>query len=394
MKIAFVVQRYGQDVLGGAELLCRLVCERLAAGGHEITVYTTCAKEYTTWKNEYPAGETIQKGVVVKRFSVSKQRDMDSFNAYSEWIFSHGHTEKDEWEWLDRQGPAAPDLLEALEKEEHGHDLFIFFTYLYYPTYWGMKRIKGIKTLVPTAHDELPLYLGIMKEVFAAPSALLFNTESEKELLGRHFSLEGKYLDTIGTGVDIPENLDIAGFCRKHGLASPFILYAGRIEPGKGCQELLDYFLECCPENLELSLVLIGNLLMKLPPHPKIRSLGFLSLEEKNSAMAAARMTIHPSHYESLCMAALESLAVKTPILVQEAAAPLKEHCLRGQCGLFYSDAREFGAALTLLLADSRLSKILGENGFAYVQENYSWPGVMGKYEQLFRYLTAPGKSD
>jgi len=394
MKIAFTVQRYGQDVLGGAELLCRLVCERLAAAGHEITVYTTCAREYTTWKNEYPAGETIQKGVVVKRFSVSKQRDMDSFNAYSDWIFSHGHSEKDEREWLERQGPAAPDLLEALEKEEAGHDLFVFMTYLYYPTYWGMKRIKGKKALVPTAHDELPLYLGIMKEVFAAPAAFLFNTESERLLLERNFSLEGKYLDIIGTGVEIPENPDTAGFCEKHGLVPPFILYAGRIEPGKGCQELLDYFLEYSRENPELCLGLIGNLMMKLPSHPQVRYLGFVSPEEKNSAMAAAEMTVHPSHYESLCLAALESLAVKTPVLVQEAAAPLTEHCLRGQCGLFYSDAREFGAALKLLHADARLRKTLGENGFGYIQGNYSWPRVMGKYERLFCYLTGPGKSD
>jgi glycosyltransferase involved in cell wall biosynthesis len=389
MKIAFVVQRYGEDVLGGAELLCRLVSERLAAAGHNVTVYTTCAKDYTTWKNEFAAGKTALNGVGVKRFKVQKQRDMDSFNAYSDWIFSHGHTEKDEWEWLDRQGPCVSDLLEALEKEEADHDLFIFFTYLYSTTYWGMKRIKGKKTLVPTAHDEPPLYLGIMKEVFAAPAAFLFNTESERKMLARHFSLKGKYQDIIGTGVEIPENIATAGFCQEHGLVPPFILYAGRIEAGKGCQELLDYFLGISRDNPELSLVLIGNLLMSLPSHPKVRYLGFLSPEEKNAVMASARITVHPSRFESLCMAALESLAVRTPILVQEATAPLKEHCLRGQCGLFYSDAREFEAALKLLLADSRLRKVLGENGFAYVQENYSWPRVISKYERLFRHLAA-----
>ncbi len=389
MKIAFVVQRYGQEVLGGAELLCRLVSERLAAAGHEITVYTTCAKDYTSWKNEFAVGETIVKGVAVKRFKVQKQRDMASFNAFSDWIFSHEHSEKDEWEWLEKQGPCVPDLLEALEREEADHDFFIFLTYLYYPTYWGMKRIKGKKTLVPTAHDEPPLFLGIMKEVFAAPSALLFNTESERELLARHFSLKGKYQDIIGAGIEIPENVETAGFCRKHGLVPPFILYAGRVEPGKGCQELLDYFLASSRQNPQLSLVLIGNLLMSLPSHSRVKYLGFLSPEEKNAAMAAAEITVHPSRFESLCLAALESLAVRTPILVQEAAAPLKEHCLRGQCGLYYSNAQEFEAALRLLLADAKLRRVLGERGFAYVRENYSWPKVIGKYERLFHHLTA-----
>ncbi|MEW5900769.1 MAG: hypothetical protein AB1715_04825, partial [Acidobacteriota bacterium] len=75
-------------------------------------------------------------------------------------------------------------------------------------------------------------------------------------------------------------------------------------------------------------------------------------------------------------------------ILVQEAADPLKEHCLRGQCGLYYSGPREFDAALRLLLDDERLRRALGENGFAYIKENYAWPKIIAKYEKLFRHLS------
>jgi glycosyltransferase involved in cell wall biosynthesis len=387
MKIAFVVQRYGPEVMGGSELHCRFIAERVAAAGHEVSVYTTCAKEYTTWENVYPPGLEMLNGVTVRRFPVAKPRDMASFNDYSDWLFSHDHTERDELDWLDRQGPLAPDLLEALASEEGRHDAFIFFTYLYYTTYWGLKKIKGPKTLVPTAHDEPALRLGIMKEVFSAPAAFMFNTESERKMLGRLFSFEGKFQPIVGVGVEIPDRPNVKGFCRKNDLAGRFILYAGRVEPGKGCRELIDYFLAYSPSDPETQLVLIGNLLMMVPSHPRVRYLGFVSPEDKNAAMAAAGVTVHPSRLESLCMAAQESLAVRTPLLVQEAADPLKEHCLRGQCGLYYSNGREFAAALGLLLGDPRLRKVLGENGFAYVRKNYAWPEVMAKYERLFQFL-------
>jgi glycosyltransferase involved in cell wall biosynthesis len=389
MRIGFVVQRYGLEVMGGSELHCRLIAERLAKAGHKITVYTTTAKDYITWKNEYPAGETELNGVKIKRFAVARPRDIESFNAYSDWIFHHDHTEKDEREWLDRQGPQTPELIQVLEKEESDQDVFIFFTYLYYTTYWGLKKVKGKKTLVPTAHDEPALRLGIMREVFTAPQAFMFNTESERRMLGRLFSFEGKYQEVVGVGVDFPDRADLGrqAFYQKHDLNPPFILYAGRIEPGKGCGELVGYFMRFGQFHPELSLVLIGNLLMSLPAHPRLRYLGFVSAEEKNAAMAAAEVTVHPSHLESLCMAALESLAVRTPILVQEAADALKDHCLRGQCGLFYSNYEEFKSSLGLLLGNKRLRAVLGENGFAYVQENYAWPIVIGKYEKLIRHF-------
>ena len=230
MKIAFVVQRYGKEVMGGSELHCRLVAERLVGAGYDCTVYTTTAKDYITWMNEYSPGETLLNGVTIKRFSVEKERDLESFNKYSDWIFFNDHSHNDEIEWMERQGPCSSALMEALEREEAEHDLFIFFTYLYYNTYWGLKKIKGKKVLVPTAHDEPALRLNLMSDVFTTPQAFVFNTESEKRMLSRLFSFEKKYQDVVGVGVDIPENLMTSSFELKYGLMPPYILYAGRIE--------------------------------------------------------------------------------------------------------------------------------------------------------------------
>lgn len=387
MKIAFVVQRYGLEVMGGSELHCRQVAERLAAAGHDCTVYTTTARDYITWKNEYNPGETILNGVLIKRYPTEKERDIESFNAFSDRIFFSDHNRDDEIEWMDRQGPCAPRLLDALEKESAGYDLFVFFTYLYYNTYWGLKRVPGPKALVPTAHDEPALHLGIMHEVFSEPDAFVFNTSAEKAMLERFFEFDGKYQDTVGVGVTIPGELPDTGFCGKHGLRNPFLLYAGRIEPGKGCQEMLDCFLSYAEHHPGIQLALIGKLLMDLPERPDIRYLGFLSPEEKNQAMARADVTLHPSHLESLCMAALESLAVQTPILVQGRTEPLRQHCLLGNCGLWYTNAREFEEALDLLLGDLDLNRALGRAGLNYVRSRYAWDAIVEKYDKMFLFL-------
>ncbi len=387
MKLAFVVQRYGKEVMGGSELHCRQIAEKMVKAGYDCTVYTTTAKDYVTWENEYSPGESLLNGVHIKRFLVDRERDIESFNKYSDWIFFNDHTQKDEWEWMEKQGPSSPALLDALEKQEKEHDLFIFFTYLYYNTYWGLKRIQGKKVLVPTAHDEPALHLGIMKEVFSAPDVFMFNTASEKDMLSRQFSFEEKYQEIVGVGVDIPEEVDTRMFFQRHRISVPYILYAGRIEPGKGCGELIDYFLRYYRQNPNLKLVLIGKLLMELPSHPGIRCLGFVSQEDKNAAMRGALATIHPSYFESLCMAALESMAIQTPIIVQEKTDPLKQHCINGKGGIYYADYQEFAADLDLLLNDKKLREVLGNNGFTYVRENYSWPKVVDKYKKMFANL-------
>ncbi len=203
MKIAFIVQRYGTEILGGSEYHCRLIAERLATK-HEVEVLTTCARDYVTWKNEYPEGADRVRGVTVRRFAVAETRDIASFNQFSDWIFNNPHTADQEMEWLRRQGPWSPALLEYLKRHHQQYDALIFFTYLYAPTVLGLRVAPGRSILVPTAHDEPAIHLDLYKEVFTLPAAIAYNTEVERRFLETHFSIRAVAEETVGCGVDLP----------------------------------------------------------------------------------------------------------------------------------------------------------------------------------------------
>ena len=204
MKIAFVIQRYGAEVLGGSEHLCRLVAERLVAT-HDVEVLTTCAQDYVTWKNDYPEGSDRIRGVTVRRFANAQIRDIDAFNKYSDWIFSTPHTRADEMEWLKQQGPWCPALTDYLRRHHQQYDVLIFFTYLYTTTVLGLEVAPARSILVSTAHDEPAIRLGIFKEVFQKPAALCYLTESEQRFVRAQFHDRPLIEEVVGVGVDLPQ---------------------------------------------------------------------------------------------------------------------------------------------------------------------------------------------
>ena len=444
MKIAFIIQRYGTEILGGSEYHCRLIAERMAAR-HQVDVLTTCAREYTTWKNEYPEGLDRVRGVNVRRFANARTRDLESFNRYSDWIFNYPHTREDELRWLEEQGPWCPPLLEYLQKQHQQYDVLIFFTYLYAPTVLGLQIAPRKSILVPTAHDEPAIHLGIYRELFAAANAVAFNTEAEKTFLSRTFDIRTIVEATVGCGVDlldtdgqgkprrgvdaplegplVPEDAEDPDpaeatqkdgvargrrgrgprpsrpmadrkrgigeiFRRRHRLFGPLALYGGRIDPGKGCEELFEYFTTYRAGGGHASLALMGAKLMPIPETPWLRFAGMLPEAERLQALDAADVVIVPSPLESLSLLALEAMAMGTPVLCNARADVLVEHCLRSNAGLFYADRDEFVEALSLLMADERLRSQMGRNGRAYVQAHYRWEVILGKYDRLIGGLT------
>ena len=387
MKLAFIVQRYGREILGGAETLARQIAERLARR-HDIEVLTTTARDYVTWHNDYPDGEEKLRGVRIRRFPVIKERNLEEFNRYSDWIYKNEHTHEDELRWLDMQGPVVPGLIDHLRRENGRYDLLVFFTYLYYPTYFGLKVAPEKSVLFPTAHDEPPLALEIYKDVFGLPSSFIFNTEAEELLVLERFGAHKKMRETIGIGMDLLDQPDATAFRRRHKLSGRYLLYAGRIDAGKGCEELIRYFRfykEERPAAGSLQLVLIGQQSMTLPNARDIRYLGFLDEDEKLAAMAGSMAVVVPSRLESLSIVALEAFSVGSPVIAHAGSRVLVDHCHKANAGLYYADYDEFEQVLDLMLTDKNLARGMGRLGQRYIKENFGWEKLLNQFESTFR---------
>ena len=94
---------------------CRLIAERLAAR-HDVDVLTTCARDYITWKNEYPEGTDRIRGVTVRRFANAPAARHPGVQPVLRLdLLQRAHAATTRCEWLEMQGPWCPALLEYLD---------------------------------------------------------------------------------------------------------------------------------------------------------------------------------------------------------------------------------------------------------------------------------------
>lgn len=410
-KIAIVVQRYSEDINGGAELHARLLAERLGKI-YNVDVLTSCANDYLSWDNYYQDGCEIINGINVIRFP-SEKKDIKAFKKLSRYFYRNYHFGRTrfnivnfpyllfkKWqyklrknhdqlfeEWIIRQGPLSKQLIEYLADNKSKYSAFIFFTYLYYPTYIGLQKVAEKSILIPTAHDEPPFYFSGFKKLFSSAQFIMYNTASEKELV------ESTYKETMniksdiaGVGFESPE------FDKKikPPIDSDYFVYIGRIDVNKGCKNLIEYFEYFNKtENKDIKLVLIGKDYMNSPKSSdKIIYAGYIDEQEKLSYLNYAKGLIIPSQYESLSMVTLEAMTIGKPVIANGKCDVLKKHIEVSKAGVVFYDRNDFCESLSRILSLSEdEQKIVANNGRSYVEKNYQWSGIIGKFKNAIDYV-------
>jgi len=390
VRLLYVVQRYGREIAGGAEQHCREFATRLSARGHTVDVVTTCARSYVDWANSYPPGTSEIDGVTVHRLAVAEPRDDKAFGLLNNRVpygdpFVPFHLQL---EWMQAQGPFVPDLVPWLAGRAAGYDAVIFFTYLYYTTWAGLPAAAGRAPTIlhPTAHAEPALFLPLYDTTFRHPSAFAFSTEEEQALVRRRFRCR-QPAKVVGIGVELGEDgaADEGRFRAAFGLGDrPYLLYVGRVDHAKGCDELYDHFVAYKRRNAgALALVLMGDPVRPVAPHDDVIVTGYVDDQTRTDALAGAVALVQPSYFESFSMVLTEAWARRRPALVQGRCAVLDGQVRRSGGGLPYRGYAEFEAMVDWLVAHPAEARRMGEAGRRYVESRYDWDVVLRQYEHL-----------
>ena len=383
MKIGVVVQRYGEEVIGGAELHARWIAQRLAER-HQVEVLTTCAVDYLSWENKYEPGLTTVGGLPVRRFPVARRRTPEGFDELSSKVHFFEHTDDEERRWIEEHGPVTPELIDHLRAHQGDYDALVFFSYRYWTTYHGLQVAPAKSVLVPTAEDDGAVRLRLFKPFFRRPGAYAFNSAEEKELLLKMTGADALPGEVVGVGIEDSTVVSADEIRKRLDVLGDYIVYVGRIEREKGCSRLFEDFLRYVQERApHLSLVLVGKAVLPIPVHTNVTHLGILSDAEKLSVIGASRLLVHPSAFESLSMALLEAWKMERPALVNGRCAVMRGQVQRANGGLYYASYEEFAEALGWLLGHPREADALGRSGRTYYETNYAWPVIMAKYERL-----------
>jgi glycosyltransferase involved in cell wall biosynthesis len=369
-KIAFVIHRYGEEVVGGAEFQCRNYAEILSKSC-DVTVLTSCCSSYHTWENDLVAGESFINGVRLIRFPSTSQRH-PQFNRWWDIWQRRTRTIQDECQWIYEQGPVLPDLLTFLARSHDVYDVFIFFTYLYYPTVMGLPLVADRAILVPTAPpNEIEILMTYFKRLLNLPRLLIYCTPEERDWVQ---SVSGNRIPHAITALALEAiNHSNADRLRtKYDLNRPYLLFLGRIGINKGCDRLLNYYQQYVENTLEpVSLVLAGELEMTLPQISGLVYVGSIFGEDKRELLTNALALVNPSRLDNLSIAICEAWAAAIPVLVNVESPVVKALCARSQGGLVWGNVEEFIACIGQLIANPHEVSLMGRSGQAYILSEY-----------------------
>lgn len=383
MRIAVVVPRLGLDIVGGAERHAYGFATAATALGWDVEVWTTCARDHYTWRNELPEGESTVGGLRVRRFPVTVWEEAHFHAASAALAVGRRLEPAEEYNWLNG-GPHSPQLYEHVARHSEAVDYVVGLPYATPLVQYALHACSGRAILWPCLHDEPIAYLEPTRLLFASVHGVFFNSPEEAGLcVGRLGCRLNRYA-VVGEGVELAfAGEDDAAL---PAVAAPYLLYAGRLEGGKGVGELYEYFVRYLAERRgDLRLVVVGSGPLKPPRHEGIAYLGRVSGGAKAALLRGALALCAPSLNESFSLAMMESWLAERPVLVNAGCDVTRGHARRANGGLWYGNYDEFAGCLDWFAANPVAAGRMGAMARHYVTGNYTWARVMERIAETLR---------
>ncbi|MFM7062355.1 MAG: glycosyltransferase family 4 protein [Actinomycetes bacterium] len=403
MRLLFVVQRFGAGVVGGAEKYVADLATGLAADGHQVTVLTSCATSYEDWSDVCRPGTEVVDGVTVHRLAVTSARDNERFlplhaRAVAPSPVPLWPVAQERWSRL--MGPDLAGAELALAELVPQADVTVFVGYHYAHT---MRHVRtaaafGPVVVVPTAHPEGALHVGVVRQMFEHADRVLCLAPEEGELLGGLFDVADRVrvAPCPVAPRPLPAADEVAAVARSFGVVpGRYVVVVGRVDPAKGSDDAVR-FMRHYQRYVDpgVRLVVVGP---GAGPEAAVRAgdgvvfTGFVSDEERDALVAGAAVLLQPSYMESFSLALVEGWLFGRPALVQGASPVLAGHVRRSGGGLTYTDYPTFEAALTTLLTRPALAERLADQGRQYARREFDWTAASQAFLSAVGDLSAAG---
>ena len=284
------------------------------------------------------------------------------------------------------------------------HDLYFFPNFVAYPHLKG----KSVVVVHDLTFEKVPQYVDrrnvdFLKK-FVPPSVakadhVVVNCEFTKNELIDAYRVPAERVTVAYPGVDpgvfYPRSeKEKEEVKKKYGIAKPFILYLGTLEPRKNVPAVLKAYASL-PNRRDFNLVLAGKkgwlyeeifrTVGDLGLEEDVIFTGYVPEEDRPKLLSAAEVFVYPSFFEGFGMPVVEAQACGTPVIASNTTS-LPEAVGDGGVLVDPKNISQLAEALEEVLSSGSLREKLVKKGLANARR-FSWEASAAEVIKIFRSL-------
>ena len=248
------------------------------------------------------------------------------------------------------------------------------------------------------AHPQLRAYLAsAVPRTLQRVAAVIAVSEQVRREIAAFYSIPDDRIVAIPHGVEPrfrpPSAAAIAATLSRHGIAPPYFLAVGTIEPRKNHQTLLAAFAAVAAVDPAVQLVVVGRpgwlcrgivqQLQVWERRGRLKWLHTLADDDLPALYAGCVALVYPSWYEGFGFPVLEAMACGAPVIASDLPV-LRD--VAGEAAMYVpaGDAEALGAAMQRLLTDQSLREQLRTAGLIRAQQ-FTWEASAARHLAVYR---------